>query len=529
MSKWVRNALLAAFFTLCLIAVGLEFSARSMADRLTVALAPTATLSYESAGFSFDGRLRLRGVRLRINEGLWQGQLRARVVSIGADESFWLLREMLGDERGIPSSLTLQSLGLTVTADDSDSFPTTWVSSPDFVLFETLGCGNDALTAKDRASMGATSAERTDQIIYRYDDKAKLLNLDMELSNPEIAKWKISAELKEYVPAAWSDVSKQRDVQLSKAEFTYEDPGYLTRRNRFCAQWLGVPIDAYVDRNVGAFEALLATYGVIAGSEVRASYRKLASEGGTMQVISLPESGWRPSDLHAYPRGELLRVLNVTTRLGDEQPKMLRLSFVEPEEPFPLATSSPVDGFHAASVPEVGLQESLIEADDGAPIDGQLPTLSVRPPILSPVEPSTPVVASPSREPEGMKEVVPASSPVTPAAVIRDSSPKGTASAPPPPENSTLAMVWKPGVIERIEQAPRPSAPSNAIERTSLPAYLGQRVRLVTTGGRKLTGRISAIEGGNVVLVVSAGPAGGSAEISVPLSNVASAELIKRR
>jgi hypothetical protein len=105
--------------------------------------------------------------------------------------------------------------------------------------------------------------------------------------------------------------------------------------------------------------------------------------------------------------------------------------------------------------------------------------------------------------------------------------PKMAASAPPPPENSTLALVWKPGQIERLPPTEAKAPDYDVVATSSLGNYVGKRVQLITTGGKRVDGDVHMVNAANLVLLVQVGR--GSAELNVPLGNIREARLIRPR
>ncbi|HEY6892677.1 MAG TPA: hypothetical protein VI258_00810, partial [Rhodanobacteraceae bacterium] len=97
------------------------------------------------------------------------------------------------------------------------------------------------------------------------------------------------------------------------------------------------------------------------------------------------------------------------------------------------------------------------------------------------------------------------------------------ASAPPPPPDSTAALVWRAPTIERLpERAAQPSA-YVAIAPSSLGSNVGERVRLLTAGGKRVEGRLKRLDGSDVVVLVLRD--GGSAEMRIPAAGIRGAEV----
>ncbi|MCB1571952.1 MAG: hypothetical protein KDI72_13170, partial [Xanthomonadales bacterium] len=227
----------------------------------------------------------------------------------------------------------------------------------------------------------------------------------------------------------------------------------------------------------------------------------------------------------------LLRQLNITARLDDAPPIMLRLAFAEPEIPLYVVKSA--DKLASPAVPELALGPGA----EVAPAAGAQSAPAMTPAAAEPVE-------TPAAEPAPQAPVEQARADTVPALPAEagselpsdDGSPKPSrvdskgqviASAPPPPPNSTLALVWEPGVIERLPPAEKKQPKYEVIAVAKLDQYLGKRVQLVTVSGKRVEGEIDSVEPGNIVLLVQVGR--GSAKLNVPATNIREARLLRSR
>lgn len=530
----LRNMLLVSILALAGGALAMEFAARSAAVRVARALEPAALLTYESAGIAWDGSIRLRSPRLTVEHGFWRGTMRARLADLRGAGRFWLIGQSLLGHPALPEDLRLNVHGLRLDGDTTESTAVGWVGAPDLALFENLGCGSDALSDKDRQRMGVEASERFDSFEFHHDRAGKSLAVTMDLQSASVANWQGYAEFNAFEPERWMEPAAQQRLRLVRAGLSYRDPGYLARRNKFCAQWLGVSNDEYVDRHVDAVKAFLAARGIVPGADVISLYRRLVMRGGSLNLASLPDASWVPAELQAYPRQLLLRLLNITARLDDAPPIMFRLGFSEPEIPLYVVTPPP-----AEAVPD--------------PLASAEPPVSIEPPAVvatadAPVAPVTPVAAPPPPPPAAEREPAPLPGPSadlgvipqaaageqplaaaepekSPNVMIKDG--KVVASAPPPPPNSTLALVWEPGVIERLPAQQAKSRNYDVVPANSLGHQLGRRVQLVTAGGKRVDGEVHGVESGNLVLLVQVGR--GKAKLNVPMANIREARLLRAR
>ena len=531
----LRNVLLLAVVGMAGGALALEFAARSAAVRMARALAPRAVLTYDSAGIALDGSVRLRAPRLEVRQGPWQGEIKAQSADLRGGGRFWLVGQSLASDPGLPGDLSLVVHGLTVSGSDGGNGVGSWLGTPGLALFENQGCGSDNLGDKDRAKMGVVAGPRVDHFEYHYDEAAKNLELMFELDSPNVANWQGYAEFGFFDPQRWAEPAAARELRLLRAGLSYHDPGYLARRNTFCAQWLGVSSAEFVDRHVEAVRSFLVSRGINPSADVLSLYQRLVTRGGSLNLASIPEASWVPAEFEAYPRQLLLRQLNITARLDDAPPIMLRLAFAEPEIPLYVVKSA--DKLASPAVPELalgpGAEVAPAAVAETAPVPVPAPVPAPAEPIETPAaEPAPQALVEQAQadpapaQPTGTEAALPPGDDAAKPSRV-DSKGQVIASAPPPPPNSTLALVWEPGVIERLPPAEKKQPKYEVIAVARLDQYIGKRVQLVTVSGKRVEGEIDSVQPGNIVLLVQVGR--GSAKLNVPVTNIREARLLRPR
>jgi hypothetical protein len=151
-----------------------------------------------------------------------------------------------------------------------------------------------------------------------------------------------------------------------------------------------------------------------------------------------------------------------------------------------------------------------------------MPLLSVANAAALPIE--TPRLPQPELPSEVIAVATPESSAaawttvVHPSVDPRDALEAVPASAPPPPADSTAALVWRAPTIERLPEKTAAVSDYVSIPVTSLSAYRGARVRLLTAGGKLVEGRVQQFDGVDVVMLVVRD--GGSAEMRIPQAGI---------
>lgn len=498
----------------------LEMAARSAARDLAQALEPVASLHYESAGIAINGSVRLREPRLTINRGIWKGSVLARVADLRGGGPLWLVTRAFRSRPRLPTLMRIHTRGLHL-GDGASGVPLAgWFGTSDLALFENLGCGSDALSDKDRVRMGIETRERDDDFRYQFDALAHSLALSMDLHSEGVAAIHISAQLSGFTGAGWLEPAVLAKLRLARVSVGYQDAGYFARRNQFCAQWLGVSAAEFVEKHVEAVETFLGVRGITPGKEVLSLYQQLATRGGSLNLTSLPDNSWLPAEIKAYPKEDLLRLLNITARLEDAPPIMLRLSFAAPESPISIV--SVVDPPVAVPVSIAGADNPVQDGfESGVDVGDSSTTSTEAAPSEIPASPmlnAPAVVANESRTAEDAATVEAASETANPMPTTTPQEPRIIASAPPPPEDSTLALVWKPGVIERLPRQAAPDKENSVVAKDRLPSMIGASVQLLTENGKRVDGDILSVSGNTVVLSIAV--IRGNAELAVPLDVV---------
>jgi hypothetical protein len=549
MWKSLRIGALAALAALCALKLAQHVAARASVDRLAILLSPSVRLTYDDVGGALDGRVVLDAPRLEVRTGPARGAvLRATRATIEPNGMFWLLRRAMSRETGVPAALGIHLEGASLSHDALERYAGEgWFGPTSLVPFESVGCDPVVtFSPRDYARMGVAMRPREDDLRYSYDSSTHALRTDLVSTAPPFSTVTAHLDLSGFEPRAWLGGERdERATRIEQFSLTYLDGGYLAQRNRFCAQLTGTDAAGYATRHVAAVEAFLAARGITPDDDVAALYRKLVAEGGSAELSSLPDATFVPADLASYAPDDALRQLNVTLRRNTAQPILLRLAFAEPpvetatpntdaiasasdDVPAPIEDATPSSAADAttrevAELPPAPEPVPAPSASEGLPLmsvanAAVLPPVEIPPPAPQPAPPSE-VIAVATPEPPVWSGAVSEHPAVDP----REAAGPIPASAPPPLPGTTAALVWRAPTIERLAQkSPEPSG-FVSVPVASLAGYRGERVRLLTAGGKAIEGRVQGVEGTDVLLRVVRD--GGSAEMRIPKSGIRDAHV----
>ena len=523
MLKLLRNLVLAAILLAGAVKLLAWYAVGNDADRIVQALAPFAQIKYDSLSTGLDGSLTVS--RPSVTQGADHRVYRADSVTFETPGLFWLLKHSLLHENDMPPTLHVSAKHLqmpAITWIDPELFDATTL-----VPFAAAGCGVTTFVAADYKRMGLSDVVMDVQLDYRYQPETHALGVTAQAATGGFSVVSVHGDLHPFDLSMLTSVPMWQKLHAGQLSVNFADQGFQHRRNQFCAQKAGVAVDEFVNRHLAAVQTLLADHHVEPSNEVLAVYRNLVARGGEVSALSLPRTTFALADWRSGSPEDTLRQLNITTRYRDTPPVMLRLVFTQPAQaPADETTQTAAATVTPAAPAPVAAKPST---PTPPPVTAAVPTISEPPKLPTPAKPNDNmglhdldrVEAKLAPKPAPPKPAAP--EPTKPASTEDDSQ---YASEPPPPPNSTLALAWKPG-IERLQ----PKAPGKreyeVIDYANLGGVIGQRVRLITEGDKRIEGYLVGADAGAVRLRI--GRADGDAQFEVPRKRIQQIQLVHRQ
>ena len=381
------------------------------------------------------------------------------------------------------------------------------------------------LVSADYKRMGLSDAVMDAQLDYRYQPETHALDITVQASTGGFSAASVHGDLHPFDIGTLISLPMWQKMHAGQLSVNFTDQGFLHRRNEFCAQKTGVAIDEFVNRHLAAVQTLLADHHVEPSNEVLALYRNLVARGGEVSALSLPRTTFVLADWRNGAPDDTLRQLNITTRYRDTPPVMLRLVFTQPR---PGTRRGDGADNSAAAAPSTDPAPIATKPPPSSPppVAAAVPTISEPPKLPAPAKTSDNMGLHDLDRVEARlapKPAPPKLAAAEPAKPTEDDS--QYASEPPPPPNSTLALAWKPG-IERLPPKTPGKREYEVIDYANLGGVIGQRVRLVTEGDKRIEGYLISADAGAVRLRV--GRADGDAQFEVPKKRIQQIQLVRR-
>ena len=481
--------------------------ARMQISRLEQALQPWAQLSHDGARITLDGGLRINSPRVQVLRGPWRGELRARAAYVHLPRRW---DSNASTDSGVPTAAELELLDPQLLPAKETDIDRLRAQLP--MLAAVTGCTRDA-----PAPAAASSAAR---VRYRMDEHDRL-DFSVSLEAAPYPTWQVHSTVSGLARAT---ADSHTSLRVQRVDIAAIDDGWFKHQVSACAKETSSSPEVVIERQVDSMIDWLGQHDIDANMAVVALYRRWLQTGGKLALTGLPDASLHPDQLAAYPRDTLLRLLNTTLRLQDQPPIMLGLEFRDPDRPL----------LDAALI-----WEAPAKVDPAAATTLTDPASDMAAPAAAPV----PVTAEPEPEPgivlplatEGPREVASGA----PAGVQAPRLEEPTAVADPasmrelgrsgerPADNSTLALVWKEDVIERLPPAPAVASSAPRIALGALSDHVGDRVQVVLRSGRRVDGRIVSNDTAALQLSVRGGA--GEALLAIPVGNIAQVRLVAAR
>lgn len=554
MWKWLRNIVLLAIVLAGALKLGAWYAVSHDAQRVVDALAPYAEIKYDGLTAGLDGSVTLGGVSVAPKGA--HRTYRADAVSFDSPGLLWLIKHALLHENDLPTQFGLTVTGLNLPPELW--LNPLWLDPATYTLFGSAGC-ESRLGSGDYRRMELDPATPSRQRFeYRYDASQRTLTATLGLSAPGFATLALEADLSRFDPPRLMQPKFWDTTHFDQLSATYTDGGFMQRRNAYCAKREDLTAAQFADRHVAAVQALLQKSRIQPADEVVQMYRSLAAHGGSLRLLSLPNSVFSVSAWDTTSREDLLRQLNVTARYQDKPPIMFRLAFLPAPEP----TTPSSEASAAAPAPATPPGNPAPSAPPPNPAPAptnpapvSVATAAVPPPLAPPprkaasgAKPAAPPTlassAPPTANPVPEKPAAPIANPkpedfldraeakLLPPKAVAPAVPSPPKSAPPiaatastgAPTTSTQALIWKPGIVEELPEAAPPQKDYSVVEFSSLPQLAGRHIRLITVGGKQIEGFVASADDRHLQLRIERG--GGHALIAVSRDGISQVQLL---
>lgn len=241
---------------------------------------PFLNVDYKGTYFTHDGAFGMKLVNITSEMGEEAQGVRMDRLEFRPGDRWWLVKNAFRSKsnRRLPNKLGFTGVNMEpITGGTLD--PTSLTYLP----FENLGCA-DGLSASDLYEMGISSLKST--LSVDYDLRGSEFEFRYQVSNPEVSDVKVNATLINK-NGAFNQRDPSQDlpfVSLNALTADFNDQGFITKRNQYCAEKAGIDHFGFMDKHMSEIDGHLMEADLYPGEPVLEAYQTFAQDGGRLVV-----------------------------------------------------------------------------------------------------------------------------------------------------------------------------------------------------------------------------------------------------
>lgn len=201
---------------------------------------------------------------------------RVTVQTPGLGWMFWNTLFDTTDE--LPDRLGIEFDNLRNVADD-DTTPGNYTNLP----YDAMGCVPSALTPTDLRTMGVPTQRKIAVLLERDTDAQSTGTFRLRTDGAGEMEMQVKLDLQRPVRLeTWGDTIET--AALQSVQLTFNDLGYIAKRNAYCAKKHSLTAKAFSDYHMQEVARFTAAGGSEMGQGTLDQYRDFADNGGTLQM-----------------------------------------------------------------------------------------------------------------------------------------------------------------------------------------------------------------------------------------------------
>ncbi|WP_330115317.1 hypothetical protein SA496_09420 [Pseudomonas sp. JS3066] len=330
MSKILKWGVLSVLAVGLIIKLSLWWSVRSIMDDAISKLSPVMDITYGGITSSFDGRVGLENLQLRVpamGDSLNVQQ---------AELKFKSLRELLSFKERLAEgkfpeqmALSLKGIALEVHGPFMQQLYNTPAERSVFTAMSEVACGTVRNIGTDELlEMGYRTLETDAEFSYLFQPGAQKLNLNLTSDTRDMGEVRLSLSL--------SNMSEEpgdlrvNPPQLSSLILELNDNQYQRKVQEFCASKLGQSPDAYLKTAVQQFDTVLRSQKVALGQSMLDSYGRYLKDPQSLRVELTPSEGMAWDGLQFFEAKDVVAMLRPAVLVNQELVRPVEFTWVDP-------------------------------------------------------------------------------------------------------------------------------------------------------------------------------------------------------
>ncbi|NQD95356.1 hypothetical protein HP532_22120, partial [Pseudomonas sp. CrR25] len=330
MSKLLKWGVLSVLAIAVLIKLSLWLSVRSIMSDATERLAPFMDIRYGGITSSFDGRVGLEKVEVRVPA--MRDSLRVAHAELKFDGLGELLRfkERLAEGK-FPEQMAVRLNGLTL--DVHGPFMQQLYDVPAersvFTAMSEVACGKvRTIGTGELLDMGYRTFETDAQFSYLFQPGAQLLSFNLTSDTRDMGELRVGLSLANMSEKPGDLLVTPPKIQRVSVEIN--DNQYQRKVQDYCAGKVGQGREAYLKTAVGQFDRVLRSQRIELDQPLLDAYGRYLDDPQSLLVELEPSDGIMWDGLQFFEAKDVLAMLRPTVLVNREAVQPLGFTWVDP-------------------------------------------------------------------------------------------------------------------------------------------------------------------------------------------------------
>lgn len=330
MSKILKWGVLAVLAVGLIIKLSLWWSVKSIMDDAISKLSPMMEITYGGITSSFDGRVGLEKLQLRVpamGDSFLVQKAELKFKSLGELLSF---KERLAEGK-FPEqmALSLKGLALEVHGPFMQQLYNAPAERSVFTAMSEVACGAVRNVGTDELlEMGYRTLETDAEFSYLFQPGAQKLSLNLTSDTRDMGEVRLSLSLSN-MPETPGDL-RVNPPRVSSVIFELNDNQYQRKVQQYCAGKLGQSSDVYLKTAVQQFDTVLRSQRVALGQSMLDAYGRYLKDPQSLRVELAPSEGMAWDGLQFFEAKDVVAMLRPAVLVNQGLVQPVEFAWVDP-------------------------------------------------------------------------------------------------------------------------------------------------------------------------------------------------------
>ncbi len=330
MGKLIKWGVLSVLLVAIIIKLSLYLSVRSIMNDARDRLAPVVDISYGGITSSFDGRVGLEDVNIRIPAVGDKLQIAHAELKFNGLSELLRFKERLA-ERKVPEQLAVSIKGLSVDVFGplAQAFYQPPAQTDIYSALSDVACGDvKHIGANELLDMGYRTLETDGEFSYLFEPSAQKLTFHLDSDTRDMGAMQVSLSL-----ANMSDNPadiRSNPPRIKRLSVELSDNEYQRKVQTFCAAKMGLTPEAYRKAAIAKFDKSLRHQRVALNQSVLDAYARYLADPQSLRVELEPTEGMVWDGLQFFEAKDALSMMRPTVIVNQSLVKDVGFEWVDP-------------------------------------------------------------------------------------------------------------------------------------------------------------------------------------------------------